>query len=146
MKLALNNTTNVYVKSFPGANTEDMYSYTKPTSKRNPNLIILHCGTNDLRNEISSERIADNIVTLARSLKTEATDIIVSGITPRNDNLDMKGREVNKLLCRKLSGQNLGYIDNTNIDVNQHLNKSGLHLNYLGVKTLADNYLDIIDL
>ena len=51
---------------------------------------------------------------------------------------------LNRLLCRKLSGQNLGYIDNTNIDVNQHLNKSGLH--YLGVKTLAYNYLDIIDL
>ena len=146
MKSAVNNTMNIFVKSFPGANTEDMYSYTKPTLKHNPNLIILHCGTNDLRNDRSTESIAEDIVRLAYSLKTETTDVIVSGITPRYDNLDGKGKEVNKILYNKLSEINLGFINNGNIDPSLHLNNSGLHLNYSGVKTLADNYLDMINL
>ena len=146
MKQALKNEVNVYVKSFPGANVEDMNSYVKPTQKRSPNAIVIHCGTNELREEKPAEIIADDIVTLARSLKTDTNDVIVSGIVPRADHLDGKRKLVNAQLSRKLSERNLGYLDNSNIDVNLHLNKSGLHLNYLGTKRLADNILEIINL
>ena len=39
MKKALNNKINVYIKSFPGAIIEDMYSYAKPSLKHDPNVI-----------------------------------------------------------------------------------------------------------
>ena len=146
MKKALNNKTNVYVKYFPSASIEDMHSYAKPTMRHDPNLIIIHCGTNDLRKEKTAAVIADDIVTLARSLKTDSTEVIVSGIVPRRDKLDEKRKEVNSYLNRKLNEINLGFIDNGKINVMNNLNKSGLHMNYAGTKILADNFLDIINL
>ena len=38
------------VRSFPGAKTDDMESYIKPTLKNRPERILIHCGTNDLKN------------------------------------------------------------------------------------------------
>ena len=146
MKKALNNKINVYIKSFPGAIIEDMYSYAKPSLKHDPNVIIIHCGTNDLREEKPAEIIADEIVTLAHSLKTDSNEVVVSGIVPRRDKLDEKRKEVNNYLSIKLNERNFGFIDNTNINITSNLNKIGLHLNYSGTKLLADNFLDIINL
>ena len=39
----------VFSKSFPGAKTDDMKDYVKPSVKHAPNLLFLHSGTNDLR-------------------------------------------------------------------------------------------------
>ena len=41
------------VKAFPGASVEDMFDYIKPTIKHHPEEIILHVGTNDLKNSDS---------------------------------------------------------------------------------------------
>ena len=41
------------VKAFPGASVEDMFDYIKPTTKHHPEEIILHVGTNDLKNSDS---------------------------------------------------------------------------------------------
>ena len=48
MKEAVSHKENVFVRSFPGANTDAMNSYVCPTMKKSPSRIILHCGTNDL--------------------------------------------------------------------------------------------------
>ena len=45
----------IYVKCFPGADVNDMKDYVKPTVKRNSELVILHCGTNDLKTEKKTE-------------------------------------------------------------------------------------------
>ena len=50
VKGSLTNDEKVYVKCFPGATTDHMKSYVIPTKTFfNNDLIILHCGTNDLR-------------------------------------------------------------------------------------------------
>jgi hypothetical protein len=36
------------VKTFPGASVSDMKHYVKPTLDKNPELIVLHVGTNDI--------------------------------------------------------------------------------------------------
>ena len=38
----------IYVKAFPGADVSSMQHYSMPTVKRDPNMIIIHCGTNSL--------------------------------------------------------------------------------------------------
>ena len=37
------------VKSFPGATTQDVKDYIKPTIARKPDMVILHTGTNNLK-------------------------------------------------------------------------------------------------
>lgn len=39
------------IKTFPGAHIEEMFHYVKPTIEKQPDHIILHVGTNDLRDK-----------------------------------------------------------------------------------------------
>ena len=48
-KMGNNTNSRVFVKSFSGATTGDMGHYIKPTLERNPDHVILHVGTNDLK-------------------------------------------------------------------------------------------------
>ena len=48
----------VVIKYFSGAKTKDMESYTIPTLEQNPETIIIHCGTNDLKSDSYPEEIA----------------------------------------------------------------------------------------
>ncbi|XP_057297117.1 uncharacterized protein LOC130626022 [Hydractinia symbiolongicarpus] len=83
--LDYNQNKRVILKSFPGATTEDMYEYVKPTMKKKPDNIILHVGTNDLSRNVAPEVIANDIINLATSLIHSNMNVSVSGLTPRND-------------------------------------------------------------
>jgi len=62
----------VVVKSFPDLTTNDMKHYLMPTVDKSPQQIILHVGTNDLRDHTPTVA-AENIVDLARKLKWNLT-------------------------------------------------------------------------
>ena len=141
MRQGLSANEKVYIKSFPGAKNDCMSDYIKPSLKYNPDAIILHCGTNDLRMEKSAEVIVNEILNLANEMKTENNEIIISGIIARNDSLHEKGTEVNDLLKIKCSEKSIMYCDNSNISKRYHLNASGLHLNTNGTTALANNFL-----
>ena len=141
MKEAINHSENVFVRSFAGANTDAMNSYVCPTIKKAPNRIILHCGTNDLRSKESPWIIAENIMELAKQMESRETEVFVSGIVQRADELNGKALEVNKALERECDRMKLKYIDNSNIDPKLHLNRSGLHLTYEGTVILANNFI-----
>ena len=130
----------IYVKQFSGANIEHMKSYVIPSKSFDNDLVILHVGTNDLREKKTAKEIATNIIDLAIDMKTDKNDIMVSGIIPRKDEYNVKGLEVNSCL---VSTYKFNFIDNSNISVN-HLNKSGLHLNYNGTYVLGGNLADAI--
>ena len=84
-------------KVFPAQKVQCMDDYKKPSIKDEPDHFIIHVGTNDLNSEVPSKSIAESIVDLAMSLKTESNDVSVSNIVLRTDNslLDQKGR----LIC-----------------------------------------------
>ena len=69
-------------------------SYIKPTLKNKPERIIIHCGTNDLKNSMP-QSIAENILSLAKSSQQDNNTVLVSSIVPTKDHLDKKGKEVN---------------------------------------------------
>ena len=60
----------VVAKHFSGAKTKDMESYIIPTLERNPETIIIHSGTNDLKSDSSPEEIARDVIKLTTSCKT----------------------------------------------------------------------------
>ena len=144
MKHKLKPNDKLYVKTFNGATIEDMRDYVKPTLKRNFDLIVLHVGTNDLRNEKTADNIASDIMKLTLDMKTDLNDVMVSSLTSRADDLNAKGREVNSILKSECGRYDIYFIDNTNISIDKHLNGSGLHLNYKGTVTLANNFLNSI--
>ena len=66
----------VVVKHFSGAKTKDMESYIIPTLEENPETIIIHSGTNNLKSDSSPEKIARDIIKLATSCKTQTNKAI----------------------------------------------------------------------
>ena len=87
--------------------------YIKPSLKYDSNKIIIHVGTNNLRSTKTPVEIAEEIVKLAHDVKTEKNDVTISGITPRNDDLNVKGCKVNDLLKIQCYNHGIGFIDNT---------------------------------
>ena len=137
----------VYVKTFAGADNEDMKSYVVPAKRHDNDLIILHFGTNSLRGNKSEEEIATEIIDLAIEMKTTTNEVMISSIAPRNDNLNPKGINVNKILVSLCKSNNFHFIDNNfNIKKDKHLNTGGLHLNEAGTYLLGCNLVGAIRL
>ena len=134
----------MYVKTFSGATVTDMKSYIIPTKGFENDIIILHCGTNDLRSIKKPNDIADDIINLAMDMKTETNDLMISGIVPRRDKLNGKGVEVNKCLISLCNDNNIHFIDNMNVSTAFDLNTSGLHLNRKGTYVLGGNFVNAI--
>ena len=129
------------MRHFPGAKKDDMKSYVVPTIKQNPDTIVIHCGTNDLKTEKDHEKIADNIQRLAHQCKTDNNTVMNSGMLPRNSNLNDDVIKINKILREGCSKRNTGFIDNENINPRYNCNRSKLHLNKRGTILLIENIL-----
>ena len=70
-------------------------------------MIVIHCGTNDLKTEKDREKIVDNILGLAHQCKTDNNTLKISGIVPRNDNSNDDAIKVNKILGEACSKRNI---------------------------------------
>ena len=82
-----------------------MESYIKPALKNKPERIIIHCGTNDLKNK-TPQSVDGNILLLAKSSQQENNIVLVSSIVPRKDHLDKKGKEVNTIYEKRCNEMN----------------------------------------
>ena len=49
------------MRSHPGV-TVDIYDYIKPELRHEPDVIIIHCGTNDIENEINTAKKIKKLV------------------------------------------------------------------------------------
>ena len=88
--------SSVAVKSIPDAATKGMKHHVKGCLEDNsPDPIILHVGTNNLKNNESVEEIANHIMDVAMSIRNEKNNVFVSGLTVRNDRLNDRGKNVN---------------------------------------------------
>ena len=95
----------VKVSSFPGCTTIDMRDHIKPSLRKNPDVIVIHVGTNSLRSSASVRDCAEEIANLATMIVNESSaDLAISGIIPRSDDesVGVKVSGVNKLLLSSL--------------------------------------------
>ena len=102
---------NIIVKTFPGAELDCIYHYAIPTVKSNPDRIIMHCGTSNLKMDESPEAIAEKTIEVAKSVKSTTNEVVISSIIPRRDKLADKGSKVNgivsKISVKKMRQSNL---------------------------------------
>ena len=131
----------VKVRLFNLAKVRCMYDYAKSTVRDfDPDHIILHCGTNDLKSDRTSSQIAREIIDLAISMKSNKNKISISLLTPRSDKLNNKASEVNNRLINMCSHRNIAYIDHSSSIQQNHINESKVHLNRYGTIVFANNF------
>ena len=146
LKKKLNNKKNkVYRHSFTGATISAMKHHAVPVMEFEPDLAILHVGSNNLRSNTSEQQIASDIVNLATSLKTDNNKILVSSIIARRDQFKNKAEKVNDYLHVKCSQANLPFLRHNNIRSEIHLKPKGVHLNNTGTTLLSDNFAAYIN-
>ena len=104
----------------------------------------MHCGTNNLREETTPDKIAEEIIKLAVNTKTDKNEVMISSLTFRKDKLQHKVQQVNDYLKIKSSKVNLGFVDNNNLN-REHFNPTGIHLNFKGSEVLANNFINAIN-
>ena len=105
--------------------------YIKPNLELSPDQVILHVGTNDLKQK-EPQQVADSIVDLARQVENSSeASITMSELVPRRDKFNEAVTTTNvhfKSYCRQ-NGWEL--IQHRNIS-EKGLNQGGLHLNVKG--------------
>ena len=101
----LSNASNkVIVKSFSGATTEDMEDYIRPVLRKEPDKLILHVGTNDLKT-LEPTEIVNSIQSLAINIEENSpnTCVSISAVLPRKESQPSKNiSSINnslKLIC-----------------------------------------------
>ena len=72
------------IRPHPGATIVDMIDYIKPELRNKPDIIILHCGTNDITNDANTVK---KMKKLDKKIKDNdsSTDIVISGLIKRFD-------------------------------------------------------------
>ena len=132
----------VKVRSFSGTKISCMTDHVKPTLRDiNPDHIILHAGTNDLRTENTASQIAKATIDLATSLKNDNNTVTVFGIVPRLGDLNNKANEVKRRLVLMCKERNISFLSHDeSINPSKHLNESKLHLNINGIKIFAEHF------
>ena len=145
MKTSMKSNDKVIVRNFPGASTDDMSFHAVPSVKRKPKCFVLHTGANDFRDEEDDNEIAKSIFGLAKTLKADENTVYVSGIIKRDDEkMNARISNVDKVLKEFCGEADFPFIDNCNIEVSHHLNRSGLHLNRFGDAKLAFNIISAL--
>ena len=119
----------VYRHNFNVATIDAMEHHSIPVMEFDPDIAILHVGTNSLRGGNTESKIADDILSLACRMKKETNEIIVSSIIARRDQYKEKAEKVNDFLQIKCSQVNIPFIRHNNIRGEIHLKPKGLHLN-----------------
>ena len=141
----------VYVKAFPGANCNQLSHYITPNlTEQNPDAVIIHVGTNDLKirqgQQKSNEAIANDIINIGKQCKQHGVnDVFISGITYRKGfHLMKKVHEVNDIVQNLCLLEDLHFISNNNIR-EQHLWQDGIHLSESGVTVLSNNMINSLN-
>ena len=131
----------VKIRPHLGARSIDMRDYVKPELRHQPNVIILHCGINDISNEINTlKKLRKLLREIERYCTHKKPQVVIFSLIKRYDqdfNEDIKS--INEKIQSLCTSKGLSFIDNSNID-KSCLNRSKLQLNRRGSSFLAKNF------
>lgn len=125
------------VKCFPGIHTEQMKLVVEQQEEENPETVILHVGSNDLKGNV--DHIMGNMYDLATTVKRKfpAANIVISGVIRRRDINWRKVGRVNESFQWVAERLGLLFVDPNSWIGDNDLGRDGVHLNRRGAATLA---------
>ena len=58
----------VKIRCHPGATTDDIIDYVRPTARKKPDMIIIHTGTNDIQNKVNTLQKVRKVITTIKEI------------------------------------------------------------------------------
>lgn len=137
----------VHSASYSGATIQDVNDHAKPFLRRKPKKVIIHVGTNNLRND-NPKKIQRDLKQLTTQMKKDNPDVTLafSSIIKRKDDSSLNANinKVNTSMKNYCQSNDIDFICNDDID-DSCLFKDGIHLNKKGVFKLASNLRTFIN-
>ena len=134
------------IRPHPEATSIDMCDYIKPELRHQPEFVILHCGTNDISNEINTLKKLKKLLKEIEGYDThKQPQVVIFSLIKRYDqdfNEDIKS--INEKIQSLCTSKGLSFIDNSNID-KSCLNRCKLQLNRRGSSFLANNFKKFVN-
>ena len=90
---------------------------------------MIHVSTKNVRANSNPEEIVKSIIDIAKSSETNTNEVFVPGIHQQKENLNGKGRQVNKKLEHLCSQNHLSYISHDNTRPRHQCYYGCIHLN-----------------
>ena len=118
-----------------------MEDFLKPLIRKQPDELILHMRTNNIRDD-DPRKVAQGIVNVAFQIEQNLpnTNIFISSILLRSDkSLSDKIIDTDKILRLLCKSKGCPFLDHRNIDMSC-LNRRGLHLNRKGSNQLTKDF------
>ena len=125
----------VKIRPHPGASTEDLIDHIKPAIRKNPDIVVIHTGTNDLQNNCNIVKKAKKLVSAVKEVdKDNSRKIAFSSIINREDE-DFKDNinDVSNKLKKASAIQQVWIL----LAIQILMDRGKLHLNRKGTAALA---------
>ena len=134
------------MRPHPGATTIDIYDYIKPELRQKPDVVIVHCGTNDIRNNIKTvKKIKRLVKEIEENNHENIPQVVIFNIIKRYDqDYNEEIQSINDKLQRFCTSKGLSFIHNNNFD-KSCLNKGKFHLKRRGSSFLANNFKKFVN-
>ena len=130
----------VKVRHFSSEETQETQDHLNPTKRDfNPNIFILHVGTNNLSTIDSRKIIENKLVETAELLNTGDNNVVLSVIVLLGAKLNKNAEKTKNLLEKTCNQKQIDLIKYSNINTKRHLNRSRLHLNGYGKSIFLQN-------
>ena len=93
----------------PGATTDDIIDYVRPTARKKPDMIIFHTGNNGVRNKVNTlQKVKEVITTIEEIDVNNKIQIVFSSVTHLDDqDFEEEIKEINKMLENLCKGKGL---------------------------------------
>ena len=112
----ISRSSSVKIRSHPGATTEDLINYVRQTARKNPKMIVIHSGTNDITNKVNNlQKIRKVINAIKENDVNGAIEIVLSSAIHRDDqDVEDEINELNKELDNLCKVKGMRFVDNSN--------------------------------
>ena len=84
----------VKIRCHPGATTDDIIDYVRPTVRKKPDMIIIHTGTNDIQNKINTKKLERLLLPLKKLMLTMKSKLLFQ--VPFRKKFEEEIKEINK--------------------------------------------------
>ena len=82
----ISRSSSVKIRSHSGATIEDLIDYVRPTARKNPKMLVIHSGTNDITNKVNTlQKIRKVINAIKENDANDEIEIVLSSVIHRDD-------------------------------------------------------------
>ena len=82
----ISRSSSVKIRTHPGATTGDLIDYVRPTALKNPKMMVIHSGTNDITNKVNTlQKIRKVINAIKENDVNDEIEIVLSSVIHRDD-------------------------------------------------------------